>query len=185
MCFICGSDERIRTTPLSAGRGCSRSGDRRLSGVHCRSTIGASLEMRFLITRSIPAASCRCRISRSRSTRRTRSGRKFTEVLARYLTPVAPIRVKKKWDAPVSSLHCEVTDIPKLVAECEIDHSVAPSAEFRGGRKEAKRRLKYFLENNLQALREDQQSAVGEIDIGAESLSALRADFVAGSRARG
>ncbi len=76
---------------------------------------------------------------------------KINKVLARYMTPVAPIRMKKKWDAPVSRLHCEVTDanIPELVAECEIDHSVAPSAEFRGGRKEAERRLKHFLENNL------------------------------------
>jgi deoxyribodipyrimidine photo-lyase len=74
---------------------------------------------------------------------------KIHRVLARYLTPVAPIRMKKKWVAAVSPLHCEVTDVPKLVAECEIDHSVAPSAEFRGGRKEAERRLKRFLRNNL------------------------------------
>jgi deoxyribodipyrimidine photo-lyase len=74
---------------------------------------------------------------------------KIRKVLAKYLTPVAPIRVKKRWDQPVSPLHCPVTDIPKLVAGCEIDHTVAPSAEFRGGRKEAERRLKYFLENNL------------------------------------
>jgi deoxyribodipyrimidine photo-lyase len=74
---------------------------------------------------------------------------KIHKVLARYLTPVAPIRMKKKWDGPASSLHCEVNDIPKLVSECAIDHSVAPSAEFRGGRREAERRLKDFLENNL------------------------------------
>jgi deoxyribodipyrimidine photo-lyase len=74
---------------------------------------------------------------------------KIHKVLARYLTPVAPIRMKKKWDTPISPLHCEVTDVPKLAAECEIDHSVAPSAEFRGGRKEAERRLKHFLESNL------------------------------------
>jgi deoxyribodipyrimidine photo-lyase len=74
---------------------------------------------------------------------------KIHKVLARYLTPVAPIRMKKKWDAPASPLHCEVKNIPQLVAECEIDHSVAPSVEFRGGRKEAERRLKHFLENNL------------------------------------
>jgi deoxyribodipyrimidine photo-lyase len=74
---------------------------------------------------------------------------KIHKVLARYLTPVAPVRMKKKWDAPVSPLHCEVTDVSKLVAACEIDHSVAPAAEFGGGRKQAERRLKYFLENNL------------------------------------
>jgi deoxyribodipyrimidine photo-lyase len=74
---------------------------------------------------------------------------KINKVLARYLTAVPPIRIKKKWNAPISPLHCEATDIPKLVADCEIDHSVGPSAEFRGGRKEAERRLKHFLENNL------------------------------------
>jgi deoxyribodipyrimidine photo-lyase len=76
---------------------------------------------------------------------------KIHKVLAKYLEPVAPIRVKKKWDGAVSKLHCEVTDanIPALVASCEIDHSVAPSKEFRGGRKEAERRLRYFLEHNL------------------------------------
>ena len=31
----------------------------------------------------------------------------------------------------------------------EIDHSVPPSLEFRGGRKEAERRLKHFLKTNL------------------------------------
>ncbi|HTB15396.1 MAG TPA: deoxyribodipyrimidine photo-lyase [Bryobacteraceae bacterium] len=74
---------------------------------------------------------------------------KIQNALARYLVPVAPIRIKKKWDGLVPSMHCEATDIPRLVADCEIDHSVAPSMEFRGGRKEAERRLKHFLENNL------------------------------------
>lgn len=76
---------------------------------------------------------------------------KIHKVLAKYLQPVAPIRMKKKWDAPVSSLHCAVTDrdIPKLVTSCEIDHSVEPSKEFRGGRAEAELRLRDFLEFNL------------------------------------
>jgi deoxyribodipyrimidine photo-lyase len=46
-------------------------------------------------------------------------------------------------------LHTEVGDIPKLVAACEIDHSVPPSAKFRGGTKEAKQRLRRFLKHNL------------------------------------
>jgi len=76
---------------------------------------------------------------------------KIHRILAEFLQPVAPIRMKHKWDAPVSPLHCEVTDenIPALVASCEIDHSIAPSVEFRGGRKEAERRLHYFLHENL------------------------------------
>jgi deoxyribodipyrimidine photo-lyase len=74
---------------------------------------------------------------------------KINKVLAQCLVPVPPIRMKVKWDAPRSPLHCEVTDIPALVAACEIDHGIAPSREFRGGRKEAERRLKHFLENDL------------------------------------
>jgi deoxyribodipyrimidine photo-lyase len=74
---------------------------------------------------------------------------KINKVLARYLTPAPPIRMNKKWCEPVSPLHCQVNDIARLVAGCEIDHSVAPSLEFHGGRKEAERRLKHFLNNNL------------------------------------
>lgn len=76
---------------------------------------------------------------------------KIHKVLADYLQPVPPIRMKRKWNLPVSSLHCEVTEenIPALVASCEIDHSIAPSAEFRGGRNEAERRLHRFLAQNL------------------------------------
>jgi deoxyribodipyrimidine photo-lyase len=75
---------------------------------------------------------------------------KINRALARYMQPVPPVRVKRKWNAPVSPLHCEVQDnIPILVAACEIDHSVAPSKEFRGGRKEAERRLRHFLKHDL------------------------------------
>lgn len=76
---------------------------------------------------------------------------KINKVLTRYLAPAPAIRMKKKWIGRVSPLHCQVTDanIGALVADCEIDHSVAPSLEFRGGRREAERRLTRFLENNL------------------------------------
>jgi deoxyribodipyrimidine photo-lyase len=74
---------------------------------------------------------------------------KINKALAQYLRPVPAVRMKVKWNAPVSPLHCEVQNIPQLVAECEIDHSVAPSQEFRGGRKEAERRLRHFLEHDL------------------------------------
>ncbi len=74
---------------------------------------------------------------------------KIHKVLNQYLKPAPPIRMKKKWDLPNSPLHCEVRDVAKLVSECEIDHSVGPSAEFRGGRKEAERRLRLFLEHKL------------------------------------
>jgi deoxyribodipyrimidine photo-lyase len=73
---------------------------------------------------------------------------KIHRVLGEYMRPVAPVRVKQKWTGPVS---CEVTDenIPALVASCEIDHSIAPSSEFRGGRIEAERRIQRFLKHNL------------------------------------
>ena len=47
---------------------------------------------------------------------------KIQKVLAACLQPVPPIRMKKKWDLPVSPLHCEVTEanIPSLAAACAI-----------------------------------------------------------------
>lgn len=76
---------------------------------------------------------------------------KIHKVLAQHLHPVPPIRLAKKWTAPIPKLHTEVTEanVPKLVAACEIDHSIAPSEEFRGGRNEAEKRLQSFLEYNL------------------------------------
>jgi deoxyribodipyrimidine photo-lyase len=72
---------------------------------------------------------------------------KIHKVLEKCLQPVPPIRMTKKWSAPVLPL--DPAAIPTLVASCEIDHSVAPSQEFRGGRKEAERRLRHFLKHNL------------------------------------
>jgi deoxyribodipyrimidine photo-lyase len=71
---------------------------------------------------------------------------KIKRVLATHSKPVPAIRLKKKWGTPTFQLDAP---IPKLVAACEIDHSIAPSAEFHGGRKEAERRLKHFLQHNL------------------------------------
>lgn len=67
---------------------------------------------------------------------------KIHKVLEKYLQPVAPLRVKRKWTGP------ESID-SGTAADCEIDHSIAPSTVFRGGRKEAEHRLKYFLKHNL------------------------------------
>ena len=39
--------------------------------------------------------------------------------------------------------------IPELVAACEIDHSIKPSVEYKGGSAAAQRRLKTFLEDRL------------------------------------
>ena len=76
---------------------------------------------------------------------------KIKKVLEECLQPVAVPRVKCPFTGAVPALHTEVTaaNIGGLVAGCEIDHSIAPSTEYRGGRDEAERRLRYFLENNL------------------------------------
>ena len=76
---------------------------------------------------------------------------KIRKVLDDCLRPVAALRVKCRFTSTLPPLHTIVTDsnIAELVAACEIDHSVPPSTEHRGGRDEAERRLHYFLENNL------------------------------------
>src|SRR5271170_105519 len=76
---------------------------------------------------------------------------KMRRVLDEYLVPPPAIRVNRSYDAPWSPLHTTVTEttVAKLVESCEIDHSVPPSTEFRGGSREARRRLRHFLKNNL------------------------------------
>jgi deoxyribodipyrimidine photo-lyase len=68
---------------------------------------------------------------------------KIHKVLAEHLRPVEAIRVKRKWQ--------EVDGPPQVpdVAELEIDHTVPPSADIRGGRREAEKRLQHFLEHDL------------------------------------
>jgi deoxyribodipyrimidine photo-lyase len=70
---------------------------------------------------------------------------KIRRVLEQYLQPVPPIRVKRKWSGPAPSTNVD----EKNVAKVEIDHTIPPSVDIRGGRKEAERRLNYFLEKNL------------------------------------
>jgi len=43
----------------------------------------------------------------------------------------------------------EADQIPKLVAACDIDHSVPPSTFYHGGEQEAQKRLHYFIRNIL------------------------------------
>ena len=77
---------------------------------------------------------------------------KIQKVLARYLRPVEMERVKVAWgDRPAPAFHTEVTDgnIATLVAECDIDHSVAPSTDYRGGRRAVEKQLQNFLTQNL------------------------------------
>ena len=76
---------------------------------------------------------------------------KIKKVLEACLQPVAPLRVKCRFSGALPALHTDVTasDIPQLVRSCEIDHSVAPSTEIRGGGDEAECRLRHFLDQNL------------------------------------
>ena len=76
---------------------------------------------------------------------------KIRKVLDECLQPVTTPRVKCRFTSALPALHTTVTksNIAELVADCEIDHSIPPSSEYRGGRDEAELRLRYFLENNL------------------------------------
>jgi deoxyribodipyrimidine photo-lyase len=59
--------------------------------------------------------------------------------------------LKRRFDLPVPEFHVAVSKdgIAELVASCDIDHSVQPSAAFHGGSDEAEKRLKHFLTTNL------------------------------------
>ena len=76
---------------------------------------------------------------------------KIKRLLPRFLKQPDALRVKRRYEAPVPALHTEVTDknIAGLAASCEIDHSIAPSVAFRGGRREAEKLLESFLEDKL------------------------------------
>jgi deoxyribodipyrimidine photo-lyase len=76
---------------------------------------------------------------------------KIRKLLTRYLKTPPAVRVRNKFNLPLPGFHTHVTcaNISKLVASCEIDHSVRPSPVFHGGSAEAERRLKNFLRKNL------------------------------------
>jgi deoxyribodipyrimidine photo-lyase len=71
--------------------------------------------------------------------------------LAKYLCPTDTLNVKRRFSGKVPAFHTEVTaaNIPELVGSCDIDHSIAPSLAFRGGRLEAEKLLDHFLRRNL------------------------------------
>lgn len=76
---------------------------------------------------------------------------KIRRLLPHYLHPVDELRADRKFRGPVPDFHVDVrpADIPALVASCEIDHSVKPSREHRGGSVAARHRLEAFLEDRL------------------------------------
>jgi deoxyribodipyrimidine photo-lyase len=76
---------------------------------------------------------------------------RIQRILDQHLQPVPRVRLRKRFTDAPSPLHTAVDDaeISKLVASCEIDHSVKPSPEFHGGRLAAKQRLNRFLKGSL------------------------------------
>lgn len=76
---------------------------------------------------------------------------KIQKILAKHLRPVELEKVKVRWELPTPRIHTHVTDdnVAKLVAECDIDHTVAPSTEYRGGRLIVEKQLQHFLKANL------------------------------------
>ena len=82
---------------------------------------------------------------------------KIQRALPEFLHAAERIRVKNRFTATIPGEHTEVSSeaIPKLVSQCAIDHQVAPSVEFRGGRSQAMKRLGDFLKNNLARFERD------------------------------
>jgi deoxyribodipyrimidine photo-lyase len=76
---------------------------------------------------------------------------RIKRVLEEYLKPAPELRPVCAFREQVPELHTEVTaeNIADLIARCEIDHAVAPSTAFPGGRRAAEQRLAHFLEHNL------------------------------------
>lgn len=76
---------------------------------------------------------------------------KIQKLLPEYLRPAPRIPVQRRWNAPLPDFHTQVTGecIPKLVAACQIDHTVPPSLSFRGGRRSAEKHLDVFIERKL------------------------------------
>jgi deoxyribodipyrimidine photo-lyase len=82
---------------------------------------------------------------------------KIKRLLPEYFKPVEKVHVKRRFDLQIPNFHTEVHEdtIAELVDSCDIDHTVAPSLTFRGGRLAAERRLQHFLRHNLKRYAKD------------------------------
>jgi deoxyribodipyrimidine photo-lyase len=87
---------------------------------------------------------------------------RIRRLLPKYMRPVAPVQVRRRWECPPPSFHTPVRDeeIPALVASCEIDHSVPPSLTYQGGRLAAEKHLSHFLKHNLGRYAQDRNEPV-------------------------
>ena len=76
---------------------------------------------------------------------------KIHRMLPEFLCPVPAVKLRFPCRETFDDLHTEVTaaNIADLVASCEIDHSIRPSAAFQGGRKAAEKTLRRFLDHRL------------------------------------
>ncbi len=76
---------------------------------------------------------------------------KIHKLLPAYLTPVPPLRLRRRFSGQLPPFHTrvEVGHTDELVAACDIDHTVKPSPTHRGGSVQAQRQLRHFLENKL------------------------------------
>lgn len=76
---------------------------------------------------------------------------KIQKLLAKFLSHPDKLHVRRCFEGQIPKFHVPVTneDVATLVSESEIDQSVRPSLSFRGGRCEAEKRLRLFLQYNL------------------------------------
>jgi deoxyribodipyrimidine photo-lyase len=76
---------------------------------------------------------------------------RINRLLSTFLKPAGQLSVKNRFRDAIPEFHTDVMekDIPALTAACEINHGVRPSLNFKGGRLQAEKLLRYFLEKNL------------------------------------
>jgi deoxyribodipyrimidine photo-lyase len=79
------------------------------------------------------------------------------KLLPAYLKPVPELRARVRFRDSLPAFATEVRtgEIQGLLPDCEIDHWVAPSVSFRGGRSEAERALDRFLDARLRRYARD------------------------------
>ena len=66
-----------------------------------------------------------------------------------HLSPALEPVVRGTIELPFEPVHPNAGNVPRLVAECAIDHTVPPSRSFRGGAAAAQERLERFLKEGL------------------------------------
>ncbi len=117
---------------------------------------------------------------------------KIHRLLPHYLSPVPQVKLRRRFTGETPPFHTEIRagDVPALAADCEIDHGVAPALGFRGGRREALRRLAAFLDSGLarysQQKNDPAARATSDLSPYLRSgvVSALEIALAAGERAR-